>query len=125
MAMTFALNPSYNDITIGRDGKLAIIYGAEEVRQRIIIAVRHYWREYFLNVPAGVPWYELILGSKDLQQSEFLLRRTVLEVPGVVSIINFDSSFSGRVFSLDMVVEVTGQDSPSIEDISFSIELGG
>lgn len=125
MAFTWALNNRYNDMLIGRNGQLATVYGAEEVRQRIIISLRHYWQEYFLNVPAGVPWYELILGSKDLKQAEALLRGAVLDVPGVVSIISISRIFSSeRELFFDMRVEVTGQEGPSIEDISFSIEMG-
>ena len=127
MPFTYALNDRYNDMSIGSDGKLATIHGAEEVRQRVIIALRHYWREYFLNVPVGVPWYELILGSKDKKQAEALIRRAVLEVPGVVSIINMSHIFANeaRELSFDMRIEVIGTAGPSIEDIAFSIEMGG
>ena len=126
MAYTFALNNRYNDILIGSDGKLATIYGAEEVRQRVLIALRHYWQEYFLNVPAGVPWYELILGSKDVKQAEALIRREVLAVPGVVSIVSVSRDFmnTSRALSFDMRIEVTGPEGPSIEDISFTMEKG-
>lgn len=125
MAFTWSLNDRYSDIIIDKQGKLANISGASEVRQRVLISLRHYWQEYFLNVPAGVPWYELILGSKDLKQAEILIRHTVLQVPGVLSIVNMESFLlKEREFSFNMRIEVVGADTQSIEDISFSLTLG-
>ena len=110
MAMTFAINPETGDLQVNKKGALQIVYGSEEVRQRILIALQHYYQEYFLNIPAGVPWYELILGSKDKKLAEALIRRTILTVPNVVSIINFQMSSTGRSVSLSTDVQVTGID---------------
>lgn len=124
MSFTFVLNGKYNDILIGAGGRLRLVYGAEEVRQRIIVALRHYWQEYFLNVLTGMPWYELILGSKEKKYTEMLVRAAILNVPGVISIIALSVSFfEERQYMIDVRVEVTGQDGPSIEDISISEEL--
>ncbi len=126
MTFTWTINDGYNDIIIDRKGKLAKIKGSSEVRQRVIIALRHYWQEYFLNVPAGVPWYELILGSKDTKQAELLIRDAVLKVPGVISIININSIVSkNRHVSFNIRIEVQGTNSPSIEEIAFAIKIGG
>lgn len=126
MTFTWTINDGYNDIIIDHKGKLAKIKGSSEVRQRVIIALRHYWQEYFLNVPAGVPWYELILGSKDAKQAELLIRDAVLKVPGVISIININSIASkDRHVSFNIRIEVQGTDGPSIEEIAFAIKIGG
>lgn len=124
MSFTWSINSKYNDVVIGDQGKLANIFGSSEVRQRILISLRHYWQEYFLNVPSGMPWYELILGSKDIKQAELLIRDTVFAVPGVISIINIKHTIlKGRHISFDIRVEVTGVVSPSIEEIAFAIDL--
>ncbi len=126
MTFTWAIDDGYKDVIIDRKGKLAKIKGSSEVRQRAIIALRHYWQEYFLNVPAGVPWYELILGSKDTKQAELLIRDAVLKVPGVISIININSIASkDRHVSFNIRIEVQGTDGPSIEEIAFAIKIGG
>ena len=117
MTMTWAVSPLNNDVFINRDGLMQMVYGAEEVRQRIGIALRHYWKEYFLNVPAGVPWYELILGSKDLSMTEALLRKTILEVPNVLSILNFQINMTGRAVTVDSQVEVSGINGPQVIDV--------
>ena len=117
MTMTWAVSPLNNDVFINRHGVMQMVYGAEEVRQRIGIALRHYWKEDFLNVPAGVPWYELILGSKDLSMTEALLRKTILEVPNVLSILNFQINMTGRAVTVDSQVEVSGINGPQVIDV--------
>ena len=127
MAYTWALNPENNDLIIGRDSKLVGIYGADEVRQRIIITLQHLYQEYFLNVPAGMPWYELILGSRDKQMVDSLIRRAVLGVPGVVGIVSYKlevpSSSSPRNYAIYMTVEVYGQSGPNIIDLVASLRI--
>lgn len=89
MAFTWKLNGSH-DLGITSRGKLEIVYGPDEVKQRILVALRHYWQEYFLNVQDGVPWYEVILGSKNKKTVELIIRRAILEVPGVIGIVALD-----------------------------------
>ena len=108
MSYTWAINPSTGDLQVNTKGKLQGVYGAEEVRQRILITLQHFYQEYFLNIPGGVPWGELILGSKDVALANALLRRAVLGVPGVLSIISFSSSFSNRALSISMSAQVSG-----------------
>lgn len=124
MAYTWAVHPSYNDLIIGTDGALVDITGAEQVKQRILITLQHYWEEYFLNVPAGVPWYELILGSKDLNTAQMIIRSAILSVPDVVSIITFSftpSNTKARDFNLYANVEVNGISGPSIISITSNL----
>lgn len=113
MSMTFALNPLNHDMFIRR-GKLFKITGAQEVRQRIIISLLHEWEEYFLNMPAGLPWYQFMLGSKDLKTVEALIRDNILKVPGVLSINRFIMKYSARQLTFDMLVLVQGLNGPEI-----------
>jgi hypothetical protein len=87
MAFTLALDLERNDLQIDSRGNFRYVYGPDEVKQRIIVSLQHSWQEYFLNVYSGVPWYESILGSKDLRTVELIIRREVLNVPGVISVV--------------------------------------
>jgi hypothetical protein len=111
MSFTWSVSQSW-DLAIS-GGSLAKVSGTDEVKQRILITLWHYWQEYFLNVPGGVPWYQLILGSKNQKIVESILRSVILGVPGVVSIFRLNiqrSSTSYRDFVLYADVEaVTGQ----------------
>jgi hypothetical protein len=110
MAFTWALSDLHWDIQI-KNGKLQTVYGVDEIKQRILVTLWHYWEEYFLNVPAGVPWYELILGSKNQKMVASLLKNEILSVPGVVGILNFQILAPigyMRDFSIYADVEVYG-----------------
>ncbi len=105
MTMTWALNPKSNDMVIGSNGKFQVVTGAYEIRQRILVTLLHDYQEYFLNTPAGTPWYELILGSKDLTTVSAILRQIVLGVPGVKSITDFNIGMSNRDVTVALTVE--------------------
>lgn len=127
MSFTFAIHPEYNDIVISSEGTPVLVYGAEQVRQRVLIALRHYWQEYFLNIPGGVPWYELILGSKDKRQAELLLRSIILQVPDVLGIIHFRLFYNqnnSRQVEIYARLEVSGLYSPQIIDITSTMIMG-
>lgn len=105
MSVTAALGASTHDLSI-IDGNIVYVTGADEVKQRVLVTLLHHYNEYFLNTSGGVPWYELILGSKHVAQAESILRQIILSVPGVVSIVNFNSSLSNRAFSIVVTLEV-------------------
>lgn len=124
MSMTWDLLQSgKHDLTI-RGGALRMVDGADEVRQRILITLQHHWQEYFLNVPAGLPWYELILGSKDKRMVEALLRRAVLSVPNVSSIIGLQANWSSSVSrQLDIVLDVEAITIYGVQAVSIQSNL--
>lgn len=123
MTWTWAVNPMNNDLFINKAGRLQTVAGAQEVKQRILIALQHFWEEYFLNVPDGVPWDELILGSKDIKLTEGVLRQAILSVPGVAAILSFEMRFSDdgrRQLKITTKVQVTGTFGSDVIDVFFS-----
>ena len=126
MPFTWLLS-SKHDVMIRKGGSVQKVYGAEEVRQRILVHLLHKWQEYFMNVPAGIPWDEVLLGSKDLKLIETWVRKEILDVLGVVSIINVDVMYSTTVkrqLIVNANVEVYGLSGPSIVTIENQV-LGG
>lgn len=121
MTMTWGVFGS--DLRI-QDGSLVTVYGAEEVRQRIIISLQHYWGEYFLNIEDGVPWYELILGSKDKRMVELILRQAVMAVPGVIGIDTFKTIYESGGLTIDLIAEVENFNGSS-DTIELNITMGG
>jgi len=88
MSWTLKLGSITHDLVIS-NGLFSSVNGADEVRQRVKIALWHYRGEYFLNRPAGVPWSS-ILGSKNSSSDlSNVIRSQILSVPGVLSIIDF------------------------------------
>jgi hypothetical protein len=104
MTMTLALNPVTNDLILS-SGRFNYTTGKDEVAQRILVTLKHFYGEYFLNVPGGVPWYELILGGKDKALVEALLRQAILQVPNVLTIYQFSMSVRDRAMSIGVTVE--------------------
>jgi hypothetical protein len=121
MTMTLAVDPRRNDMVVGKNGKLLTTTSAQEVKQRILIALQHQYQEYFLNVPDGVPWYEVILGSKDKRTVESLIRSAILGAPLVLSVINLQivwpSPTRERGLDFTAIVEVYGERGVEIIEI--------
>lgn len=125
MAWTLKLDQFTHDLKIV-DGKLQRLNGADEVRQRIKVAIWHYIEEYFLNIPNGVPWYEQILGRKNGSNIvSKILRRKILKTPGVIRIVDFQVRFDTitRTFFLSARVQVEGNqfDPETIIPLSLNI----
>lgn len=116
MTMTFKIDPDRNDLLIS-SGKLTKVTSADEVVQRIRTTLQHHWGEYFLNIPGGVPWYDLILGGKDVKMYETIIRKIVLDVPGVVSLVSFSTSFKNRHIDIYMSVEVTWSGGTTVVEV--------
>lgn len=88
----------HNDIHVDASGNLAMVYDsaaiAEHVRQRLM-----FWRgEWFLNEEAGVDWLRYILGRSPVERpiAEAVIKREILETPGVVAILAWDSHYDER-----------------------------
>jgi hypothetical protein len=122
MTVTYELTEATHDLTVV-GGKIKQVNGANEVRQRVLIALKHLWNEYFLNIPTGVPWDELILGSKDKKLVEAIFRQVLLDVPGVHSIYYLKITLSGRSATLDATLEVVGI--YGVESTTISLTKGG
>ena len=116
MTWTWGVDPRTNDVAIGKDGYPIMVSGANEVAQRIRIALLHLYQEYWLFMPMGVPWYQFILGNKtDQKTCEALIRTAILSVPGVLSILLFSALIgSNRLWSVDTTVQVAGDTGPDI-----------
>jgi len=125
MTWTLNLDQFSHDLQIV-NGKFVRVNGAQEVRQRVKVAIWHYIQEYFLNVPNGVPWYEQILGRKSgtLIVSK-ILRRRILTTPGVVRIIEFFVEFDNitRTLNIESTIQVEGNqfDPTTILPLSLNI----
>jgi hypothetical protein len=87
---TFALD-SNNDLYFDNN-RLVVISGSntdEEIQQRLKMRLKFFEDEWFLNSDHGIPYFEDILGTKnvDLNIIESILREQILDVEGVREII--------------------------------------
>lgn len=126
MSWTLKLDKFMNDLVPVSNGdgtfKFATVTGSDEVRQRVKVALMHYKEEYFLNIPSGIPWYSKILGTKgSYSYLSNLLRKAILQVPGVIRIITFDLKYVGssRSYSIttQILVERSSGETPDITTV--------
>lgn len=83
-----ALNTATGDILLV-NGRFSFISGREAIAQDIVVRLRLFLNEWFLNLDAGVDWWSY-LGEKFTNTNEVALHseieRVVTEAPGVESI---------------------------------------
>jgi len=95
-----SLDPVTHDLLItGLD--LSVIKGADRVRQNVLIKLRLWQSEWFLDTEFGTPYIDQILGKQvSLGGAVAALKKSILEVNDVASITSFSYEFSRQTRSL-------------------------
>lgn len=93
MADDIAMHINSNDLVL-RDGDIFLIDDAERVAQQVLITLRFWYGEWFLNTTEGVPYLEYILvKNPNLAHVRQILTEAIESVPGVVSLDSMDIDF--------------------------------
>lgn len=89
---------------------------AEATAQRLKIRLLTFLGEWFLNIQAGVPYFERILTKvKNKQVVDMIFQQQILADKDVADIIYFQSTLANRYYSLIFKVRCTdGSVSPPI-----------
>ena len=61
MAYDIAVDVNISDIVLTDDGDIMLIDNAERVAQQIVISLRFWLGEWFLDTSLGVPYLEYVL----------------------------------------------------------------
>lgn len=86
---------------------LVLVDGAEQVRQQLLIKLKLWKGEWFLDTDFGTPYLQGILGKQlTLSGALAAIRVSILEVSGVRSITEFDYTFSAQLRTLSVAFEV-------------------
>lgn len=94
MAYDIAMNTSSGDLVV-KNGDLMIIDNAERIAQQILITLREWSGEWFLNTADGIPYLEYILVKNPNEDHiRQILSEAILDVDGVQSITSMDLTFS-------------------------------
>ncbi len=85
------------------DADVVLIDEEDLVRQRIEMTLRMFRGEWFLNIEAGVPYYESVLGvRRDLAEVDAVLKAAILGVSGVNRILGYSSELNHATRVLDV-----------------------
>ena len=100
-----ALDPITHDLLItGLD--LSVIKGADRVRQQVLVKLRLWQGEWFLDTEFGTPYIDQILGKRvSLAGAVAALKKSILEVNDVDRITSFKYSFDRVARSLSVDFE--------------------
>lgn len=73
---------------------------ASVVAQRLLIRLRTFYQEWFMNTEYGVPYLERILGKKVKQSTvDAIIQEHIYKERGVTEIISFSSTMRNRDYS--------------------------
>jgi len=80
---------------------LSLVAGAEQVRQQLLIKLKLWVGEWFLDTDFGTPYLQQILGKQlTLSGAIVALRKSITEVQGVRRIIAFGYRFDNTTREL-------------------------
>ncbi|MGN6702929.1 MAG: hypothetical protein ACTHKB_08200 [Burkholderiaceae bacterium] len=101
------LDPVTHDLAVA-NLDLSIIQGADRVRQNIVVKLRLFTGEWFLDTEFGTPYLTDILGKQvTLLGAIAAIKRAVLEVDDVADITAFSYNFSRPLRKLSVSFEVS------------------
>lgn len=85
-----------------------MVYGADWVRQKLLLRLGLRQGEYFFDSSVGVP-YSRVVGQKnpDLTAFETVLRRAITTCPGVASLDRFALTLDRKTRGLSLTFSVT------------------
>lgn len=82
---------------------LKLVDKAEQVRQQLLIKLKLWRGEWFLDTEFGTPYLQQILGKQlTLSGAIAALRKSILEVGGVRRIIDFSYKFNSSTRKLEV-----------------------
>lgn len=96
MAYDIAEDINTSDIVL-QDGDILMIDNAERVAQQILITLRFWYGEWFLNTTEGTPYLEYILVKQpNTAHIRQILTEQIQSVEGVKAVTNMELTFDQR-----------------------------
>jgi len=103
-AQTFSVNDQ-NDIYLGADGNLVIVFNLQGTLQACEHAVTTLLGEMIYQADQGIPNFELIwVGVPNVQQYQAAVRAALLRVDGVVEIVSFIVGISDNKLNYTAII---------------------
>lgn len=107
--MELALDNDY-DISLVDDAA-SWLDGVEAIAQHLRVRLQFFKGEWFLDSEIGIPYYQRILGRKDVTIAAIgaILKKAILTTPGVISLNDFRADYQGatRLLSVSFRAQTT------------------
>lgn len=106
MAYDLAMNIKTGDLVV-KDGDLIIVSNAERVAQQVLITLREWLGEWFLNTNDGIPYLEYIL-VKNPNENHIrqILTEAIESVDGVTKVTELEFTFNRILRTLSVNYEI-------------------
>lgn len=110
-----------HDIAIrGRD--LSIVEGAAATSQRLKVRLKLFFRSWYLNLLAGIPYYETILQKNpDLLRLEAEMKLAITTVDNVLELLNLDLALDNQTRRLTILFSVRTSDGTINDQVQVNI----
>lgn len=97
-----ALDPTTHDLVYtGYDG--ATVSERAQLAQHVKIRLLWIRGEWFLNTELGLPYFkEILVKNPDLSAIDIMLKATILETPGILSLISYSSEIIKTIRKLNV-----------------------
>ena len=84
---------SIGDLLI-EDYDLQIIDGLDQTIQELIIRLKFFLGEWFLDIEAGIPYYQdFFIKAPNQIRIESVLKNEILDTPGIIELTSFETEF--------------------------------
>lgn len=98
-----AIDPATNDLYLDTSGNLAVVEDAHAVGQHVRQRLMTFEGEWFLDIKAGVPWLDQLLGKAyDPALAESVVKAEIRNTDGVTDITSFSVRFRREMRNLDI-----------------------
>jgi hypothetical protein len=107
----FKLDPVTGDLDLST-GDLQFVTGADAVAQHLLVRLRFYLGEWFLDTRVGIPYYsQILVKNPNLAAIRTTYRQAILSTPGVETLERMDLEFDAatRELALDFSARLAGE----------------
>lgn len=97
-------------------GDLAFVEDDDAIRQHLLVRLRFFRGEWFLNVLEGMPYFERVLAKGvPLAAIEVLFRKVIIETPGVTGVTNIALDYEAGTRHLTLSFGATLETGTTLE----------
>lgn len=89
------------------NGDLVLTTGSDAVRQHLSQRLRTFFGEWFLNLDAGLPYFqEILVKDPNLNAIDGVIKSEIINTPGVLELLSFNIDFDSALGTLTLTFQV-------------------
>lgn len=97
------------DMTFGQGSRNFLVDTPAAVAQACRTRLNLWTNEWFLDLTAGTPYRDQVLGERTQSLYDAVIQQRILETPGVIGLVSYQSSLDGTTRKLTIQVSAATQ----------------